>query len=65
MNQDRFGMLDGPTIGKHLFQPRVVGVESQQEVPDVGPRFQAMAFGAGQDRVQDGRPWPRLRASYE
>jgi len=65
VGQDRLRVLRRPTIRKHVFQPRVLRMETQQQVPDVGPRFQPMAFRTGQDRVQDRRSRSRLGASYE
>ena len=55
MNENRFGMLSGPAIWQHLFEPVVVGVHAQEEFTDISPRFQSVPFGAGQDRIQHSR----------
>jgi hypothetical protein len=49
-------MCGGPAIGEHLFEAAIVSVSPQQEFSNVGPRFNTMSFGTGQDRGQHGRP---------
>ena len=56
-------MLDGPTIGKQVFESLVVGVQSHEKFSDVCPGLNAMTLCAGQDRVQDCRPWTRILAA--
>ena len=58
-------MFDRPSIRKHLIEPRIVVVEAQQQFAQVGPRFDAMALGTGEDREQDGRAGPGLPAAQK
>ena len=37
-------MCRGPAIGQHLFQVRIVCVQAEEKVADVGPGFDPMAF---------------------
>jgi hypothetical protein len=52
-------MRRGPAVRQHLFQTRVICIQAEQQVPDVGPRLDAMTLGARQDRVQHGGPGAR------
>lgn len=54
MGENGFGMVSGPAVRQHLFEPVVVGMHAQEEFADVGPRLQSMPFGAGQDCLQHG-----------
>ena len=54
MSEDRLGMSRGPTVGQHLLQMHIVRVQTEQEITDIGPGFDAMAFGSSQDGVQHG-----------
>ena len=56
MTEDRLGMRRGPAVGKHLLQTRVVRVQAEQEIMDVGPGIDAMTFGSRQDGVQHRGP---------
>ena len=56
VGQHGFGVLGGPTIGKHLFESGIAGVQSHQRFSILRPRFEAMLFLAGQDRVQHRGP---------
>ncbi len=56
VSQHGFGVLSGPAIGKHLFELGIAGVQSHQKFSNIRPRFEAMSFRAGQDRVQHRRP---------
>ena len=65
MIENRFGMGSGPAIWQQLFQMLIIGMEVEKEVADVDPRFDAMALGARQDRIQHGRSWPRCFTAQE
>ena len=56
MGEDGFGMLSGPAVRQHLFQPIVLGLHAEEEFADISPRLHSVSFGAGQDRIQHGRP---------
>ena len=60
-----FGVIGGPLVGQHLVETRIVVVQAQQQLAQVGPRFDAVTLGAGEDREQDGRPRPGLLAAQE
>ena len=53
VSQYGFGVLGGPTIGKHVFQSRLVGVQPHEKLSNIRPRFEAMSFRAGQDRERE------------
>ena len=40
-------------------------MQAEQQFTQVGPRFDAMALGAGEDREQDGRAGPGLPAAQK
>jgi hypothetical protein len=54
--ENRFGMGSGPAVWQQLFQMLIIGMEADKKIADVGPRLNTMTLGAGQDRIQDGRP---------
>ncbi len=60
-----FGVIGRPLIGQHLVETRVVVVQAEQQLTQIGPRFDAVALGTGEDREQDGRSRPGLRAAQE
>lgn len=63
--EHRVGVTSGPLIGKHLVETRVVVVQVEEQFAEVGPRFDPVAFRAGEDREQDGRPRSGLLAAEE
>jgi DNA-binding CsgD family transcriptional regulator len=40
-------------------------VQAEQQFTQVGPRFDSMTLGAGEDREQDGCPWAGLPAAQK
>ena len=42
----------GPLVWKHCFQLGIVGVSPDEYLAQIDPRFDAMPFGSGEDRVQ-------------
>ena len=65
MTENRLGMVRGPAIRQHLLQTQVLGIEAEKQVADVGPRFDAMSLGAGEDRIQHGGSWARRFTAQE
>ena len=59
------GMLDCPLVGEHLIETWIVVVQAEQQFTQIGPRFDAVTLGAGEDREQDGRARPGLLAAQE
>ena len=51
IGQHALGMVDGPTIGKQVFESFVVCVQSQEKVSDIRPGLNAMPFRTGENRV--------------
>ena len=43
-------MIGRPSIGQHLIETRIVGMQAEQQFAQVGPRFDAVTLGAGEDR---------------
>jgi hypothetical protein len=41
-------------VGEHLIEPWIVVVQAEQQFTQIGPRFDAVTPGAGEDREQDG-----------
>src|SRR5437016_11792310 len=60
-----FGVLDCPLIREHLIETWIVVVQAQQQLTQVGPRFDTMTLGAGEDREQDGRAGPGVLTAQE
>src|SRR3954469_23280788 len=58
-------MLDCPLVREHLIKTWIVVVQAEQQFTQVGPRFNTMALGAGEDREQDGRAGPGLLTAQE
>ena len=58
-------MIGRPLVGQHLIETRIVVVQAQQQFTQVGPRFDPVTLGAGEDREQDGRARPGLLAAQE
>jgi len=58
-------MVDRPTVGQHLIDPRIVGVQPRQNLSQIGPGLDAVTLSPGNHREQDGGPWPRLLAPQE
>ena len=46
MSEDRLGMGCGPVVGQHLFEVRVVRIQTEEKIADVGPGLDVMTFGA-------------------
>ena len=63
MIENRFGMRCRPAVGQHFFQTLGVAMKTDQKIANVGPRFQMMTLGPGQDRGQHGGSWPRSCAA--
>jgi hypothetical protein len=59
------GMLPCPLVGEHLIETWIVVVQTEQQFTQVGPRFDAVTLGAGEDCKQDGCAGPGLLASQE
>ena len=60
-----FGVMGGPLVGQHLVETRIVVVQAEQQLAQVGPRLDPVTLGPGKDREQNGRPRPGLPASQE
>src|SRR4051812_16863687 len=60
-----FGVLGCPLVGEHLIETWIVVVQAQQQLTQVGPRFNTMALGTGEDREQDGRAGPGVLTAQE
>ena len=52
-------VLGRPVVKQHLIESRIVSVQAQKQFAEVGPRFNPVPFGAGQNREQGGAP-PKL-----
>src|SRR5258707_2172840 len=65
ISEHGIGVLDCPLVGEHLIETWIVVVQAQQQLTQVGPRFDTMTLGAGEDREQDGRAGPGLPTAQE
>ena len=63
--QDRFGMLDCPTIWQHRFELAVLGVQTDEKVAHVNPWLDAMSLRTGKDRVQHCGTRATVRTAQE
>src|SRR5882757_4043872 len=59
------GVMHCPLVGEHLIETWIFVVQAQQQLTQVGPRFNTMALGTGEDREQDGRAGPGLLTAQE
>ena len=48
--QHCLGVLGRPVVRQHLIESRIVSVQAQEQFAQVGPRFNPVPFGAGQNR---------------
>ena len=59
------GVMHCPSVREHLIETWIVIVQAEQQFTQVGPRFDAVTPGAGEDCEQDGRAGPGLLAAQE
>ena len=52
--EDMLGMVGGPAVGEEEFEVDVLVGDAGEDVVEVGPGFDAMPFGAGEDGEEDG-----------
>src|SRR5207302_2651161 len=65
ISEHGFGVSDCPLVGEHLIETWIVIVQAEQQFTQIGPRFDTMTLGAGEDREQDGRAGPGLLTAQE
>ena len=53
-----FGAIGGPLVWQHLVETRVVVVQAEQQLAQVGPGLDAVTLGPGKDREQNGQAPP-------
>jgi hypothetical protein len=65
VDEHGLGVMHCPLVREHFIETWIVVVQAEQQFTQVGPRFDAVTLGAGEDREQDGRAGPGLLAAQE
>ena len=63
--EDGLGLTNCPLVGEQLIETWIVVMQAQQQFTQIGPWFDPMTLGAGEDREQDGRAGPGLPTAQE